>query len=83
MQTCVCCLLREYLPAQWPQIFDFQREERQEGCAAERTGAVEVGVVRRPACHDLLIIHQTVACLTQGTAGHLHLQPKMNATRSE
>lgn len=79
----VCCLLREYLPAQRPKIFDFQREERQEGCAAERTSAVEVGVVCRPACHDLLVIHQAVTRLTQGAAGHQNLQPKTNAVRSE
>lgn len=56
---------REDLPALRSQIFDFHIEERQEGCAAEGTSAVEVGVVSCPASHDLFVIHQTVTRLTK------------------
>ena len=62
-----------HLPPMWPQVFDFHMEERQEGRATEWTSAVKVGVICRPACHDFLIIHQTVTRLTEGAAGHQHL----------
>lgn len=54
-----------YSPALRSQVFDFHIKERQEGCAAEGTAAVEVGVVSRPASHDLFIVHQTVTGLTK------------------
>lgn len=64
---------REDLPALGSQIFDFHVEERQEGCATERTSAIEVRVIRCPASHDLLVIYQAVTCLTEGTTGHQNL----------
>ena len=57
-------------------------EERHKGRAAEGTGAVEVGVVCRPARHDLLVIHQTVAGLAQRAAGHQHLTTQYTHTHT-
>lgn len=75
-------LIRIRLPAQWPQVFDFHIKERQECCTAERASAVEVGVISRPACHDLLIIHQTLTRLTERAAGHLHLHTAAGRQRN-
>ena len=43
-------------------------EEGYKGAGAERTGGVEVGVVRCPASHDLLIIHQGITGAAQRAA---------------
>lgn len=68
--------VRRFVPARWSKVFNFHIEKRQKGCTTERTSAVEVGVVGRPASHDLLVIHQRVAGLTQRTTGNLNLQEK-------
>lgn len=48
-------------------------QQGKEGCPAERTVGVQVGVVCRPACHDLLVVHQSLAGVALGAAGHQHL----------
>lgn len=53
------------LPARSAHVSDLHVEEGQEGVPAEGAGGVEVGVVRRPAGHDLLVVNQAVARLTQ------------------
>lgn len=60
-------------PVLWSEILDFHIEERQESRSTERTGAVEVGIICCPACHNLFIVHQTVTRLTERTARHQHL----------
>lgn len=53
------------LPADRAQVADLCVEQRNEGGRAERTAGVEVGVVGRPAGHDLLVINQGVAAPAQ------------------
>ena len=61
------------LPPGRPQVLDLHVEEGQERSPTEGAGAIEVGVVRRPAGHDLLIVHQAVTRLAAGAARHQHL----------
>ena len=51
-------------------------EQGHKGAGAERTGGVEVGVVRRPASHDLLIVHQGVTGAAQRAARQQNLWAK-------
>lgn len=61
-------------PSRAPEVPDLHVEEGQEGVAAERAGGVEVGVVCRPAGHDLLVVHQAVTRLAARTAGDQQLR---------
>lgn len=49
-------------------------EQGHEGAGAERADGVEVGVIRCPASHDLLVVHQRVTGPAQGAAGQQDLQ---------
>lgn len=57
----------------WAQVVKLDVQQRQEGDAAERTDRVQVRVVKRPACHDFLIVNQSFAGATLGATGHQHL----------
>ena len=61
-------------PARPAEVSDLHVEEGEERVPAEGAGGVEVGVVGRPARHDLLVVHQAVARLTAGTAGDQQLE---------
>ena len=62
------------LPAGSSHVSDLHVEEGQEGVSTEGTGGVQVGVVGRPAGHDLLVVHEAVARLTARTAGDQQLE---------
>lgn len=62
------------VPPRSSQVSDLYIKEREEGVPTEGTGGVEVGVVSRPSCHDLLVVHQTVTRLTARTAGDQQLE---------
>lgn len=55
------------------EVLDLDAEEGDEGSGAERAGGVEVGVVRGPAGHHLLVVHQRAAALAPRAAGQQHL----------
>lgn len=57
-----------------PRVADLGVEQGDEGGRAEGAGGVEVGIVGRPAGHDLLIIHQRVTTPTQRTTRQKHLR---------
>lgn len=62
------------VPADGSEVADLGVQEGDERGAAERTRRVQVGVVWRPAGHDLLVINQRVTAATQRAAGHQHLR---------
>lgn len=51
-------------------------EQGHKGACAEGADCVEVGVIRCPASHDLLIVHQRVTGTAQGAAGQQDLQAR-------
>lgn len=63
----------KWLPADRSEVTDLSVQEGDEGRSTERAGRVQVGVVRRPAGHDLLVVNQRVTAATQRAAGHQHL----------
>lgn len=73
-QKYFCITPLHSLPSGCSQVSDLHIEEGQEGVSTEGACRVQVGVVRRPAGHDFLVINQAVACLTAGTAGDQQLE---------
>lgn len=82
-QPLLCSFSVEHLPARSAHVSNLHVEEGQEGVTAEGAGGVEVGVVRRPASHDLLVVHQAVACLAARAAGDQQLQCKNTTARGQ
>lgn len=62
-----------YSPADGCGLAESGVEEGDKRGGAEGAAGVKVGVVGRPARHDLLIIDQRVAVATQRAARHPHL----------
>lgn len=69
------------VPADGSKVTDLGVQEGNKGGAAERAGGVQVGVVRCPARHDLLVVNQRVAATTKRAAGHQHLDTRREGLR--
>lgn len=54
-------------------INSLDTEQGHKGAGAERAGCVEVGVIRCPASHNLLIIYQRITRTAQGAARQQNL----------
>lgn len=52
---------------------ELNAQEGKKGSTTEGTVGVQVGVIGRPARHDLLIVHQAFTGAALRAAGHQHL----------
>lgn len=62
------------LQAPGSRIKSLDTEQGHKGTGAEGTSCIEVRVIRCPASHDLLIVHQGITGVARGTARHQNLQ---------